>query len=525
MTGAASPLRRPSALLAFAVLAWLAALAWARPLMLPDEGRYVGVAWEMLRSGDWLTPTLNGLPYFHKPPLFYWITAGSMAIFGPGEWTARAAPMFGAWLAAMATYLLLRRWWGGRAASLSLVALLAMPLFYIGGQFANLDMLVAGFITATIALLAHAALAFERGLAHRRALLAGYALAALGVLAKGLIGVAIPAAVVGAWLLLGRRGRTLLSLMSPTGLALFLVIASPWFLAMQAHFPGFAEYFFVVQHFKRYAAGGFNNVQPVWFFPAVLLLFTLPWIGWLRAQFARDRLLDGPRSDLRTLMVLWVVVVVAFFSLPRSKLIGYILPAVPPLAVLVADGFETLEARLGASSRRSWLWSWGISVAVCAAAVAAMSIHPTRSTREIARLLRDQAAAGDLVVTLGTYPFDLPLYARLREPVVVVEDWSSGEVQRRDNWRKELADAGAFAPAAATATLISPQDLCTRLAGRGTAWVVGTSAAAGRWPFLRSARAISAVRGTTLWRVDRGDPGLKAAASCEGKPSDGSPST
>jgi len=109
-------------------LLWLALLAWARPLMLPDEGRYVGVAWEMMRSGDWLTPTLNGLPYFHKPPLFYWITAASMSLFGVGELPARAAPLLGAWAGAMAVFLFLRRWWGTSAALLALVVLLAQPL-------------------------------------------------------------------------------------------------------------------------------------------------------------------------------------------------------------------------------------------------------------------------------------------------------------------------------------------------------------------------------------------------------------
>jgi len=88
---------------------WLAATAWLRPLTLPDEGRYVGVAWEMLRSGDWLTPTLNGLPFFHKPPLFYWLTAGSMALFGAHEAAARVAPWLGAWGGGLALYLFLRR--------------------------------------------------------------------------------------------------------------------------------------------------------------------------------------------------------------------------------------------------------------------------------------------------------------------------------------------------------------------------------------------------------------------------------
>ncbi|MDQ2780516.1 MAG: glycosyltransferase family 39 protein, partial [Pseudomonadota bacterium] len=137
---------RQSALVLLAVFAALAATAWLRPLMLPDEGRYVGVAWEMLRSGDWLVPRLNGLPFFHKPPLFYWITAASMSVFGLHEGVARAASLLGATLAAMAMFLFVHRWGGAQRARLTLVALLAQPLFFLGAQFANLDMLVAGCI-------------------------------------------------------------------------------------------------------------------------------------------------------------------------------------------------------------------------------------------------------------------------------------------------------------------------------------------------------------------------------------------
>lgn len=279
-------------------LVWLAALAWPRPLMLPDEGRYVGVAWEMMRSGDWLAPTLNGLPYFHKPPLFYWITAASMSLFGPGDWSARAAPIVGAWAGAMAIYRFIRRWWGHRAGNNALVALLAQPLFYIGGQFANLDMLVAGCITVTIVLMAQAALDVERGHRYRAVLAGAYGAAAVGVLAKGLIGAVLPALVVGAWLVVGRRWRALRTLLSWPGVVIFALVAAPWFIAMQWRFADFLDYFFVMQHFKRFASGGFNNVQPFWFYPAILIVFTLPWLPWLRPHVARGRLADPQRGDL-----------------------------------------------------------------------------------------------------------------------------------------------------------------------------------------------------------------------------------
>ncbi|MEZ5658116.1 MAG: glycosyltransferase family 39 protein [Burkholderiaceae bacterium] len=269
-------------LIAMLTLIWLAALAWPRPLMLPDEGRYVGVAWEMVRSGDWSTPTLNGLPYFHKPPLFYWITAASITVFGPTDLAARAAPLLGAWGGAMAVFLFLRHWLDGSFARLALITLATQPMFYIGAQFANLDMLVAGCITITVVLLAHAVLSIERGRLARRALAMAYAMAALGVLAKGLIGVVLPAMVIAVWLLPGKRWRSLLRLLWLPGALIFIAVGAPWFIAMQMRHDAFFDYFFIVQHLQRFAAGGFNNVQPFWFYVAVLVLFTLPWIVWLR---------------------------------------------------------------------------------------------------------------------------------------------------------------------------------------------------------------------------------------------------
>src|SRR6185369_15496972 len=175
---------------------WIAATAWMRPLAVPDEGRYAGVALEMLRSGNWLVPTLDGLPYFHKPPLFYWITAASLWMFGPLEWVARVAPLVGAATAASALYAFALRWSGPPSARLSLLVLVTQPLFFIGAQFANLDMLVAGCIVATVLSSAHVVLQAEQGVSSRGALAVAYVFSALGLLAKGLIGAALPGLVV-----------------------------------------------------------------------------------------------------------------------------------------------------------------------------------------------------------------------------------------------------------------------------------------------------------------------------------------
>ena len=336
------PGRRRAALIPCAAgalaLLWLTFSLGARSLTLPDEGRYVGVAWEMLRSGNWLIPTENGLPFFHKPPLFYWLTAGSMSIFGTGAAAARLAPLLGACLSALGLYLVARRWAGERAARWTLLVLLTQPFFFGGAQFANLDMLVAACIALAILLAAHASLLIRNGLAHRTALLGAWAAAAFGVLAKGLIGVVLPGLVVVLWLALSGQGRTILRLCWPAGPALFVLIAAPWFIAVQARYPDFGHFFFVYQHFERFARGGFNNVQPWWFFAAVLPALTLPWSLWLLRSTFGARPGESAEATLwRRLMWVWLAAVLVFFSIPQSKPVGYAMPMLFPLAALCAD--------------------------------------------------------------------------------------------------------------------------------------------------------------------------------------------
>ena len=515
--GVARPARREG-LQALALLAlWLGASAWLRPLMRPDEGRYASVTLEMLRSGDWLTPTLNGLPFFHKPPLFYWLSGAAMKLAGVGEFAARSASLLGAMAGAMALYLFTRRWCGVDSARRALIVLAVQPLFFLGAQFANLDMLVAGCIAATVLALAHAALSFEAGRPDRPALWLAYGLAALGVLAKGLIGFVIPAIVIGLWLILRRRWRSLWALLSPPGVLLFLLIAAPWFLSMQQRFGGFLHYFFVVQHFQRFAAGGFNNVQPFWFYPVVLIGCSLPCILWACRWLARGYWqVGGVLADVRLLMALTVVCVTGFFSLPQSKLIGYILPAVPALSWLMADAGWQLAA-----SRKSRVWryaSLAISALAGLAVVLALTVDQRYSARHMGLALKAQRQPGELVYMVQEYVYDLPFYARLDQPVRVVDDWHGPDVARHDNWRRELADAGAFDPALAGRVLVTPQELPEALCRNGVAWVVGTAQAPVLLPFLAGTEPMFSEHGQMLWRVDAR---RQAMPSCAGMPSGG----
>jgi len=146
---------------ALVVLAWLAWSIGLHPLTLPDEGRYVGVAWEMLRSGNWLIPTENGLPFFHKPPLFYWLTAISMHAFGINAASARLAALVCACLAVAGLFAVTRRRAGEPIATATVLVLATMPFFFAAEHYANLDMPVAAFIALAIVFAADASLTFD----------------------------------------------------------------------------------------------------------------------------------------------------------------------------------------------------------------------------------------------------------------------------------------------------------------------------------------------------------------------------
>ncbi|MDB5874285.1 MAG: glycosyl transferase family 39 [Ramlibacter sp.] len=519
-SGIWAPLRTrlsAQAWLLLAICAWLACTAWARPLMLPDEGRYVGVAWEMLRSGNWLTPTLDGMPFFHKPPLFYWLTAASLWLFGAAEWAARLASLAGATAAAYALYRFTLRWTSRRSARAVLVVLATHPMFFLGAQFANLDMLVAACITLTILLLADSVFRAERGEPFRLALAGAWASAAAGLMAKGLIGVALPMLVVGPWLIATGRLRLLPRLLWPPAVGLFLALTLPWFLAMQARYPQFYDYFFVVQHFKRFAAGGFNNVQPFWFYPVVLAVLSLPWLAWGIGRWRRGtRNREG--RGLRALMAWWVFSVVMFFSVPQSKLVGYILPAVPPLAWLIGEAATRLRLA-SARARKAWAVTAIVAVMLDLGVVAAVALHEPSPAQALAPVLAHERVAGQPVFFLRNYLYDLPFYAHLTGPVFVVDQWADSSVQQHDNWRKELADAGQFGN---SGQLVEASRFKLALCGSPVSWVFGSEGDAQAFSFQAS-ESVAAADSLRMWRVDRDSPAWAAILACPVAPGAASP--
>ncbi|MEO7057462.1 MAG: glycosyltransferase family 39 protein [Caldimonas sp.] len=502
----------PSPLTAAAVaFVWLAFTIGIRPLTLPEEGRYVGVAWEMLRSGDWLVPTLDGLPFFHKPPLFFWITAASMQVFGASAAAARVAPLFGAFVGGLGFIWFIARRVGIVQARWTGVVLLTLPFFFGGAQFANLDMLVAGFIALAIVFAADAALAIDNGEPHRLALVAAWAAAALGILAKGLIGVVLPGLVLVLWLLVARRPKTILRLLSPLGLAVFLLVAAPWFIGVQARHPGFAHYFFVYQHFERFAATGFNNVQPWWFYFAAVPALTLPWSPWLLgASFRRRPGEADSAAATRQLMWIWLFGVLVFFSLPQSKPVGYAMPVLFPMAWLVADAALAAWQLDRPWPRRAVQASLAVAAAMCVGAAIGSAATYDRDNTLLARSLLKLRSAGDPVVFGGEYFFDIPLHARLPEPVPVTGNWRDPKIAERDNWRRELAEAAPFAPALAARLLVTPEEGYALRCGTRPLWAVVRVDAEGRVSALPGASRVATANRASLWKIP--------AAACAATP-------
>ena len=308
-----------------------------RPLANPDEGRYSEISREMLATGDWVTPRLNGIKYFEKPPLQYWAAAAAFAVFGGEEFAARLYVALCGLLTVGIVGFTGARLGSAETGVAAVLALLASPYFMALGGIVTLDMGLTLWTTATLCAFLIAEIAPDGSRSRRRWMTAAWAAMALAVLSKGLIGIVFPAAALGLHCLLRRDFTPLARLEWGYGLVVFLAIAAPWFVAVSYANPEFAEFFFVNEHFRRFLTASHRRTEPWWYFVPILLAGFLPWMfalpgavihGWRSEILGR-----GPQS-LR-LAILFAAFVLVFFSLSGSKLPAYILPAFPPLALVL----------------------------------------------------------------------------------------------------------------------------------------------------------------------------------------------
>ncbi len=326
-----------AALAAIVALVWFAGIG-TRVLIHPDEGRYAEIAREMAATGDWLTPRLNGLKYFEKPPLQYWLTAAAFDAFGVGNATARLPTVAPTLVAALFIGFAGLRLGGPMLGVCAAAALLGSAGYAVGGHVLALD----GLLTATFAVALAAFLLAQRDDATPRSerayMLLAWAAMAAATLAKGLIGIVIPAATLVLYTAITRDYALWRRLHLGWGIAVYLALAAPWFVAVSIANPEFFQFFFIHEHFQRYLTTEHRRVGAWWYFVPLLALGVLPWLtmlGWGVLRGWRNAVPAANGFSWLRFALVWAAFVFVFFSLSSSKLPGYILPLFPALALVI----------------------------------------------------------------------------------------------------------------------------------------------------------------------------------------------
>lgn len=357
MTKIGSAIHRPQSAIVWLLLFAGAIVAFffglTIPLVGPDEPRYAQVAREMFERSDWITPTLGGVTWFEKPALLYWLQIASYNIFGVSEFAAR----FGSALFGIGTIISL--WILGRHATsvgvprstpdfsrwLALIAASTVGLIAFA-HGASFDIVLTFPMTAAMV----AYYVYDSGRDSTLALVAFYFFIGLALLAKGLVGIVFPFAIVGVYHLLTLRWPSRVFFVSLFwGTLLSIAVASTWYLPMYLrHGFEFIDQFFIQHHFQRYTSNKYFHPQPFYFFLWVLPLMTIPWLPFFLASLASvvKRAVAAARgtgdenresvSSLELYAIAWMAVPVVFFSFSGSKLPGYVLPAVPPAIILTS---------------------------------------------------------------------------------------------------------------------------------------------------------------------------------------------
>lgn len=363
------------------IAAWIAAVVClfgqlgAIGLVGPDEPRYAWIARAMAQTGDWVTPRLYGQPWFEKPILYYWAAALGFRMHLPAEWAARMPSAVAALVAALAIGWLARKHYGTSrdfACDPTLLAplIFALSVAAIGfARAATPDML----FTATLTLaMASAAAALENDgtsrtpVPHARpyTILNGAYLACFGaflglsVLAKGPAAIILAAGAVLLWAVATKHWARALRLGHPIAIAAFCIVTLPWYVVCAIRNPSFLRVFIFEHNFERYLTPVFQHRQPFWFFGPIVLLALLPWTTLLFPAAREGLRLWRERSWARSpgfFFACWAVFPVIFFSFSESKLPGYILPAIPPLALLLGVALARLMRERGSWTR--WIFA------------------------------------------------------------------------------------------------------------------------------------------------------------------------
>ncbi len=340
-----------------------------------DEPRYAQVAREMLERSDWITPSLQAKAWLEKPALYYWQAMLSFRAFGIDDRAARLPAAFDAAMLIAAIYFFLRRFRPGSELDGALITASCAGVV-IFAHAAATDMPLAS--SFAIALLGWYAWYEGRS---RIYLAASYFFLALGTLAKGPIAPALAAVIVFLFVAVKRDWRAIPRTLWIPGIVLYFAVMLPWYIAVQLRNPEFFRVFILEHNFARFSRDVYHHHQPFWFYVPVFLLAMMPWtLALILAVVERVRLIwaersnkdvfSNPEDSWPLFLFIWMLVPILFFSASQSKLPGYILPAVPAAALLVAEylaarrGDKLFNAegaevsrRLGGKSRFSFLFA------------------------------------------------------------------------------------------------------------------------------------------------------------------------
>lgn len=337
------------------------ALSFSRPLANPDEGRYSEIPREMAASADYVTPRLNDLQYFYKPPMFYWMQAGAIKAFGVNTFSLRLANSLMAVLGIALTYWAAGSLFGRRAGLLASAALLTSLFYFALGNIVTLDMTVSVFISG--ALFSFIVAYNQNPNTKKRFWLwvLMFVFCALACLTKGLIGIVLPFAAIFIYLALtpvkSIKSFTKSDVLAwALGVAVFFLIAAPWHVLAAVQNPayenaaglfsknpegqGFAWYYFINEHFLRYLdAETSHRYQPFWFFFVLAPVGFIPWVAFLpriAANCAKkeSQFVNREKSNI-LFFAIWAAFIILFFSISKSKLVPYIIPIYPALAAIV----------------------------------------------------------------------------------------------------------------------------------------------------------------------------------------------
>jgi 4-amino-4-deoxy-L-arabinose transferase-like glycosyltransferase len=319
----------------------------SRNLSIPDEGRYPEIAREMLDSGNWITPTINGVPFLDKPIMYYWLEAISLKIFGVNAWGARMPMAVFGFIGVILTYLFGRKLYSRRVGVIAAAIVASSPVYFLSAHYANLDLEVATFLWISALLMLVGLQQPFPSKARMYYFYGAYAVGGLAFLTKGLMGFVFPAMAIGIWVILLNNWRVLKEIYLPTGIVIFLVISVPWCVLAQMQNPDFLYYFFYYQQFARFVGDDFHTskIMGPWFYFLIMIVGMLPWSIYFTCRLKKgaDLFWKDRHKDSKSLFLLiWAVAIFIFFSIPHTKLVGYILPIFVPLALLMAKTSNTM---------------------------------------------------------------------------------------------------------------------------------------------------------------------------------------